>query len=100
MKKSELKQIIKEEIVKILSKNQIKEIEGDIEPTPSPDGDFNSNADAEADNADDNQKTSHFLKNSILQELNKIMFNLYDEGKIDEDEYQYIQSLLKQLDSK
>ena len=57
MKKSELKQIIKEEI-------------------------------------------SHFLKNPTLQKINKIMFNLYDEEKINEKEYQYIQTLLKKLDNK
>jgi hypothetical protein len=37
----------------LITENQVKEIIGDLENTPSPDGPFNPNADAEADNADD-----------------------------------------------
>jgi predicted transcriptional regulator len=42
--------------------------------------------------------TTHFLKNQLTQKLNKLMFNLYDSSKITEEEYEYIQSILKKLD--
>jgi hypothetical protein len=42
--------------------------------------------------------TNHFLKNNDLQKLNKIMFSLYDSGKINKDEYSSIQTILKNLD--
>jgi hypothetical protein len=43
-------------------------------------------------------ETEHFLKNKDAQELNKIIFNIYDDGKIDSSEYSKIQDLLKKLD--
>ena len=42
--------------------------------------------------------TDHFLKNSNLQQLNKIVFKLYDSGKIEKSEYASIQTILKKLD--
>ena len=42
--------------------------------------------------------TTHFLKNQLTQKLNNLMFNLYDSSKITEEEYEYIQSILKKLD--
>lgn len=41
---------------------------------------------------------NHFLKNKDLQNLNTIMFKLYDSGKIDKDEYSSIQTIFKKLD--
>jgi hypothetical protein len=42
--------------------------------------------------------TDQFLKNSDLQQLNKIVFKLYDSGKIEKSEYASIQTILKKLD--
>ena len=65
MKKSELKQLIKEEINKSI-KNE----------------------------------NDHFLKNPLIQQLNKILFDLYDSTKIlDYDEFVKIQNILKQIDN-
>jgi predicted transcriptional regulator len=58
MKKSELKQIIKEEI------------------------------------------ENHFLKSPLTQQLNKLVFNLFDSDKITEEEYKNIQNILKRIDKK
>ncbi len=66
MKKSELQQIIKEEIQK--QKHFPKQ--------------------------------KHFLKNPITQQLNKLVFNLYDSGKIDEKEIENIQKFLIKIDNK
>lgn len=43
--------------------------------------------------------TDSFLKNSDLQQLNKILFKLYDSQKIDKSEYSSIQTILKKLDN-
>jgi uncharacterized protein YqgQ len=41
---------------------------------------------------------NHFLKNPDLQQLNKIVFKLYDSEKIEKSEYASIQVILKKLD--
>jgi hypothetical protein len=46
------------------------------------------------------QKQKHFLKNPITQQLNKLIFNLYDSGKIDEKDYENIQNFLIKIDNK
>jgi hypothetical protein len=42
----------------------------------------------------------HFLNDRDLQQMNKILFTLYDSSKIGRDEYSAAQKLLQSIDSR
>ncbi len=42
----------------------------------------------------------HFLNDRDLQQINKMLFTLYDSSKIGRDEYSAAQKLLQSIDSR
>ena len=92
MKAQELRKLIREEVSKVLNE------ENGIHADNSNKGRGNITIDLNKDFKSIIKEANHFLKNKDVQELNKIMFNLYDGGRIKSDEYSKIQALLKKLD--